>query len=86
MKKTIFFFFYIYRGCLKQHKSCTCADPFSLACRLHILQDSESDAREALRIMSGNHRENEEEDEGIQSENAEETRLAFQGSFCDCQV
>ena len=76
-----FDFFYKCRFCLKQQQSCTCADPFSLACPLHILQDSESDDREALRIMSQN---NEGEDEGIQSENAEETRLAFQGPFCDC--
>jgi hypothetical protein len=57
-----------------------------LACPLHILQDSDSGVREAPRIMSRNHRENEEEDEGIQSENDEESGLAFQGPFCDCQV
>ena len=86
MKKKNSYFFYKCRGCLKQQKSCTCADPFSLACPLHSLQDSESDDREALRIMSRNHRENEEEDEGIQSENDEDTGLALQGPFCDCQV
>ena len=75
--------FCIHRCCLKQQQSCTCADPFSLACPLHIIQDSDSGVREALQIMSRNHRENEEEDEGIQSENDEETGL---GPFCDCQV
>ena len=76
----------IHRCCLKQQQSCACADPFSLACPLHILQESDSGVRDALQIMSRNHRENEEEDEGKQIENAEETRLAFQGPFCDCQV
>ena len=53
---------------------------------MHILQESDSGVRDALQIMSRNHRENEEEDEGIQSENDEETGLALQGPFCDCQV
>ena len=57
-----------------------------MACPLHIIQDSDLGVREALQIMSRNHGGNDEEDEGIQSENYEETGLAFQGPFCDCQV
>ena len=66
---------------MTEQQSCTYADPFSQACPLQDLG-----AREALQILSRNHRENEEKDEGILSENEEETRLSFQGSFCNCQV
>ena len=72
-------------GCFEDQKICTCADPFSLACPLHI-QDSDSVVRDGLTKMTKMQRENSEENRVIKSETAKETRIPFQGPFCDCQV
>ena len=72
--------------CFGHKKSCTCADPFSMACPLHLLQDSDSGVRDGLTKMSRIKKENSEENGVIKSETAKETKFSFQGPFCDCQV
>ena len=77
---------FIPRGYFKTQKSCTCADPFSMACPLHPLNDSDSGVRDGLRILSRIQRENTEVNGVIKSDGVKETKIHFQGPFCDCQV
>ena len=67
---------HVYRGCCRDQAVCTCADPFSMACPLHISPESDS----------GPGREGGVEQEGLLGREGDGTREVFQGPLCDCQV
>ena len=67
---------HVYRGCCRDQAVCTCDDPFSMACPLHISPESDSGAG----------REGGVEQEGLLGREGDGTRGVFQGHLCDCQV
>ena len=72
---------HVYRGCCRDQAVCTCADPFSMACPLHISPESDSGpGREG--VVAG---VNKEQDRLLGTE-GDGTRVVFQGPLCDCQV
>ena len=67
---------HVCRGCFRHQAVCSCDDPFSMACPLHIIPESEF----------GQGREGAVEQERLLGREGDGTRGVFQGHLCDCQV
>ena len=67
---------HVCRGCFRHQAVCSCDDPFSMACPLHIIPESEF----------GQGREGAVEQERLLGREGDGTREVFQGPLFDCQV